>query len=74
MGQAAEEDILPYRQVVDRTQLLVDDRDAQLQRLARIRELNWPAIEQDLPLVQLERSRKDLHQRRLAGAVLADDR
>ena len=71
---AADEDVLRRRQVGHQVQLLMDYADAQLLRAARRADFDRLAIEQDLALVGLVDAGEDLHQRRLAGAVLAHQR
>ncbi len=73
---AAEEDVLGDGQLGDERELLVDDRDAGGLALADVAEPHHLALVDDVALVAAERvdARQHLHQRRLAGAVLADDR
>lgn len=52
----------------------MDDADARLLGGERVRQGDGFAPHQDLALVGLVEPREDLHQRRLAGAVLADER
>ena len=53
--------------------LLVDDGDAALHHLVRIGVADGLAGDGDLALVAAVGAGEDLHQRRLAGAVLADE-
>ncbi len=50
------------------------DADAVRERVARPRERDRLAVEAQLTAVRAEGAREDLEQRRLAGAVLADER
>src|SRR5207237_903040 len=52
----------------------VDGLDAERARLARAADLDAAAVERQLARVGLEDAGDDLDQRRLAGAVVADDR
>ena len=70
----AEQDVLGDRQVRAERQLLVDQRDAALARLVRRRRTVRLARQPHLALVGLQRPGKHVHQRALAGAVLADER
>ena len=70
----AEEDVLGDRQHRHQRQLLVDDDDAQMLAVVDAFEMAiLPAID-DLAVIGAGRidARQHLHQRRLAGAVLAD--
>ena len=69
---AAEEDVLGDRQVRRQVQLLVDHADAKVQRGSRVGDLDRLPLEPDLAGVGLVHAGQDLHQRGLAGAVLAD--
>ena len=71
---APDEDVLRDREVGHEVEFLVDDRDAELLRVTR-------ALDRELLAVQPERAgvgrvdaRQQLHEGRLAGAVLADER
>ena len=55
-------------------QLLVDDADAGSARVLRRAEGDRLPVESDVAAVGSHRPSQDLHERRLAGAVLADDR
>ena len=55
-------------------EILVDGLDSGSPSVARGTEMHPLAVEADLALVRLERPRECLDQRRLAGAVVADDR
>src|SRR5436309_2101942 len=52
----------------------MDEADAARERVARRREHDRRRVETQLAMVRPQRAREDLQQRRLAGAVLADDR
>src|SRR5205823_3357692 len=71
---AAEEDV---RRDVERRrdgEILIDGLDPGTARVAGGPEVHGLGVEQDLALVRLDRARERLDQRRLAGAVVADDR
>ena len=70
---AAHEDVLGDRQVGEERRLLVDDRDARGLGLRGRAEVDRLAVEQQLAAVAAVHAGDDLDQRRLAGAVLADE-
>src|SRR5262249_23800656 len=70
---AAEEDILGDVQVLGQRQVLIHHLDAEIARLARAVEAHRPPVEQKLSSARLIEAGEDLHQRRFAGAVVADD-
>ena len=72
----AEEDVLGDRQQRHQRQFLMDDDDAERARCRRCARTPLLALEEDLALVGAVRidAAQHLHQRRLAGAVLAADR
>ena len=72
-GLAAHEDVLGDRQVGEERGLLVDDGDARLLRLGGRREVDVLAVEAELARVAAVEPGDDLHERGLAGAVLADE-
>ena len=72
-GQVAEEDVLGDGEVAGEVELLVDGRDAQRLGVVRAADLDGLSLEQDLPLVLAVRTREDLDQGRLAGAILAEE-
>ena len=72
-GVVAEQHVLPHGEGVDEAQVLVDHADAQIGRGLRIVDHRLAAGERDRAAVGLDESDQDLHQRRLAGAVLAED-
>ena len=59
---------------LDEPELLVDHADAGGERVPRGREADRLAEEHDLPLVRLVEARDDVRERRLACAVLAEQR
>ena len=67
-----EEDALGDGQVLDEVELLIDRRDAALLHGGRIAERQRLAADDDLAAGRLDRSRHALDQRRLAGAVGAE--
>ena len=67
-----QEDALGDAQVRDEVELLVDRRDAALQRSGRVAGRKRLAREQDLAARRLERAGDALDERRLAGAVRAE--
>jgi hypothetical protein len=71
---AADEDVLRRGQVVHQVEFLMDDADAQLLGGARARDVDGLAIEAHLAAVFRVDAGEDLHQRGLAGAVLAHQR
>jgi hypothetical protein len=74
VGLAAEVDVLGDVAVRQQVELLVDDADAGALGIERVRERDAASEQRDLALVGVVRAAEDLHQRRLAGAVLADQR
>ncbi len=68
---AAEDDVLPHREVVGEHEVLVHHADAAGDGVAGGVELARLAVDRDGALVRLLHAVEDLHQRRLAGAVLA---
>ena len=68
----AEEDVLGDVEVRHQVELLVDRRDAVLDRLRRRRERRLLAVPDEGALVGLVEAGEHLDQRRLAGAVLAE--
>ena len=69
-----ERDVLGDRERLDQTEVLVHHPDARLDRVARRVKLDRPAAYLDLPLVGPVEAREDVHQRRLAGPVLPEER
>src|SRR5690606_105916 len=70
----ADEDVLRRGEVVHQAELLMNDTDTGILRRTRAQNLDRPAVEQDLAGVRLIDPGEDLHQRRLAGTVLAHER
>ncbi len=68
-----DEDVLLDREVGHEVELLIDDGDAEVLRLAGAVEDDRLAVEDDLAAVRLVDPGEDLHQGALAGAVLADE-
>ena len=71
---AAEEQVCRSVELVRERKILVDGLDAELARFARVRDGDRFAVDRDLAGVGMVDARDDLDQRRLAGAVVADDR
>ena len=71
---AAEEQVGHRVQVVGQRQRLVDGLDAQRLRIGRRADVHLLAADQDLAAVDRVRARQHLHQRGLAGAVVAEQR
>ncbi len=71
--QIAERDVLGDRQRRHQAQLLRDGDDAGGDRVVRAGEMAEPAVDEDLAAVGTMHAAEDADQRRLAGAVLADD-
>ena len=71
----AQMDVLGHGQVRRQAQLLVDDGDAGALGRDRVGDLDRLAVDQDLAAgIGVVGAREDLHQGRLAGAVLAHQR
>ena len=70
----AEHDVLRDRERADEAEVLVHHADAFVQRVARRVEVHRLAVEEDLALVRPVEARQDVGERRLAGAVLAEQR
>ncbi len=73
-GQLPHEDVLGHRKIGGERRLLVDDRDAARCRDPRVVALLRLAADQDLAGVARDLAGQDAHQRRLAGAILAEQR
>ena len=69
----AEREVVGDREVGQEAQLLVDDADAQLVRMGRAADLDRLASELDRAGGRRLVAREDLQERRLAGAVLAEE-
>ena len=70
--QFAQKNVLGGRQVRNEVELLVDDADAAIARIARAGNLHGQAVETNLAGVLAIGAAQNLHQRRLAGAVLSE--
>ena len=70
----AEDDVLHDREVVGEHEVLVHHADADSDRVGRRLEVGLVPSDQDRSLVGPVHPVEDLHQRRLAGPVLTDDR
>ena len=70
----AHEHVLGDREVRHQVQLLVDHADAEVERGPRVGDLDRLALEADLAAIGLVDAGQDLHEGRLAGAVLTDER
>ncbi len=68
----AEEDVLGDRQTVDDVELLIHRRDPEIDRGLRIADRDRFAVPDQFSLVGWVDAREDLDERRLAGAVLAE--
>ena len=71
---ATEEQVRDDVQVVAQREVLVDGRDPERHRFVGPRDRDGVALEQDLPGVGVVDSGDHLHERGLAGAVVADER
>ena len=71
---APEHDVLCHGHDRDEHEVLVDHSDPQPDGLARRRDLDRLAVDEHLPLVGLVKAVEDAHQRRLACAVLPEQR
>ena len=66
--------VLDDVEVVAERQILVDDLNPELRRVLRAGDVDGMALEQDLAGIRAVNARDRLDQRRLAGAVVADQR
>ena len=71
---AAEKDVVGRRQFGNEIEFLMDDRDARPLGVLNAGELRRRAVEPNDAVVLDVHAGEDLHQGRLAGAVLADQR
>ena len=71
---AAEQHVLGDAQMRQQAELLIDGADAERHGVGRPVDPRRLAVEQDVAAVRMRGARQHLHQRRLAGAVLAADR
>jgi hypothetical protein len=67
-----EEHVVVDAQLVDQRQVLVDGVDAQRPGVVHRPQRQRLTVEEDLARVRLVEAAEDLHQGRLAGAVVAD--
>ncbi|MND74977.1 hypothetical protein D3C80_665850 [compost metagenome] len=70
---STEIDVLRHRQIRRQQYFLMHENDAAMFGIHRPAERNGCAIDEDFTARRLFIARQQLHQRRLAGAVLADD-
>ena len=68
----AEGDVLPHPQLVDEAEVLVHHADAERGGRLRIGDVLLAAVDRDRAAIGRDEPDEDLHQRRLAGAVLAE--
>ena len=68
----AKKQILERRQIGGKSEILIDRRDAVSLRVVGGIKGDQLAGDKDLPLVRPVRARKDFHERRLPGAIVAD--
>ena len=73
LGLAADEDVLRGGEVVHQVELLMNDADAEVLRRTGRRNIDGHAVDADFAGVLRIDSGEDLHQGRLAGAVLPDE-
>ena len=69
-----EPDVLGHRDGAKQAEVLKHHGYAERTRLLRIADLHRPPVEQDAAGIGLDRTIDDLHQRRFAGAVFAQNR
>jgi hypothetical protein len=69
---AADKDVLHHRQIRHQVQFLIDDGNADLLGVVWVVDVQRLAAEKEFAAVHRVDAGEDLHQRRLAGAVLAD--
>ena len=69
-----EDDVLGHRHHRDQHEVLVHHPDPALDRVLGGRERRLLPVQQDLAGVRVVQAVEDVHQRRLAGAVLAEQR
>jgi len=69
----AEDDVFQHGEVLHQLEMLEHHADAGADRGLAVGDGDRRAVDQDLAAVGLVEAVKDRHQRRLAGAVLADD-
>ena len=69
----AEDDVFEHGEILDQHEMLVDHADAERDGVVGRLDRDRLAADPDLAAVGLVEAVEDRHQRRLAGAVLADD-
>ena len=70
----AKDDVLGHGERRNEPEVLVHHADPRVERVARGVEMHELAVELDLPLVRAVEAREDVRERRLAGAVLSEQR
>ena len=70
----AEHHVLGDREDGDEHEVLVNHTDAAAHGLTRVVDRNDDTVDYDLALVGAEQPEEHVHQRRLSGAVLAEQR
>jgi hypothetical protein len=71
-GEAVDEQVLGDAQILEEVELLVDEGDAARLGVARAARLVGGAVQRHAAAVHAVHAAQDVHRRRLAGAVLAD--
>ena len=71
---ATEEHVHEHRLTIREREILVDHLDAEAPRVARIGEHSVASIDRDVAGRRAMHARDHFHERRLAGAVVADQR
>ena len=66
---AADKHVFIHGQIVDQVQLLMDKRDARIQRLRGSMKLHGRAVQRNRALIGLQNAAQDIHQRAFARAV-----
>jgi hypothetical protein len=69
----AEHDVFEDGEIIDQHEMLVHHADAERQRVAAVGDGMGSAVDADFAAIGSIEAVEDGHQRRLAGAVLADD-
>ncbi len=72
-GLAPDEDVLDHREVGEERRLLVNHCDPGVASVGRAAQGDLDTVDEQLPAVGRVHSREDLHERRLARPVLADE-
>src|SRR4029077_17206292 len=71
-GLLAEDDVLGDAQDRNEHEMLVDHADPAMDRIRRSGQSDLGAVDKDLALVRAREPVEDVHEGRLAGAVLAE--